>query len=161
MVRLRALRTLMISACTVVLLSALTGCGTDTALPPSTSGPSTTTSSATALANVGDCRVESSSGLPEDAQAVPCAEPHDEEVFHAVPLTDETFSVEAVEEASAECLGAPFTDFIGLSKDASSIDVYVIAPTKENWDRVAPRELYCVLFDASGQISGSLAGTMR
>lgn len=159
--KLRTPYPLVICGLTVALVSALAGCGTVPDARPQTSSPPSTVTSEAPLAHVGDCRVESSSGLPEEAQTVPCADAHDEEVFLAIPLTDEAYSPEAIEEASAECVGAPFTEFIGLTKAESSLNVYVIAPTNEQWDRVSPRALYCVLFDASGQVSGSLAGSMR
>lgn len=138
-----------------MLAVVLTGCGGAPDDLDATPGPS-----ASSVAP-GDCRNESATGLPADAEVVPCTDPHDEEVFHAIPLAGRTFSQEAVNTATTECVGDPFTAFVGVSKAESSLGVYPITPTSATWDSPDGRTLYCVLFDPAGPVEGTLEGVAR
>ncbi|MGW9158263.1 MULTISPECIES: septum formation family protein [unclassified Microbacterium] len=154
---------LLFAAGALTLAVALAGCGTAEPAAertPTDDGGGVTKSEAPAVA-VGDCRLEASSGLPEDAEVVPCAEPHDEEVFHDVELPEGAYSQEAVEASSAECVGDAFTAFVGVAREESTLGVYQIPPTEETWDGPEGRVLSCVLFDPAGQIEGTLEGAAR
>lgn len=154
---------LLLAAWALTLAVALSGCGTAGPSPERSStddgaGIEKTKTSAVA---VGDCRLEAASGLPEDAEVVPCAEPHDEEVFHEVEMPDGAFSQEAIEAATLDCIGDPFTDFVGIPREESALGVYLIPPTEETWDQPDGRVVYCVLFDPAGPVEGTLEGTAR
>lgn len=154
---------LLFAACALTLAVALTGCGTSEPSPErsATGDGAGVAKVETPAMTVGDCRLEATSGLPEDAEVVPCAEPHDEEVFHEIEMPDGTFSQQAVEAASAECVGDAFTAFVGVQREASALGVYPIPPAEETWDQPYGRTVYCVLFDPAGQIEGTLEGAAR
>lgn len=154
---------LLLAACALTLTATLSGCGSaDPSPAPSATGDGTgVTKVETPLVTVGDCRLEAASGLPEDAEVVPCAERHDEEVFHEIEMPDGAFSQEAVEATSAECVGSAFTAFVGVPREESALGVYPVPPTEETWDQPEGRAVYCVLFDPAGQIEGTLEGAAR
>jgi hypothetical protein len=150
---------LLLAACALTLAVSLAGCGT--AAPSPARSENGVAKVETPAVTVGDCRLEAASGLPEDADVVPCAEQHDEEVFHEIEMPDGAFSQDAVEATSAECVGDPFTAFVGVQREASALGVYPIPPTTETWDQPGGRVVYCVLFDPAGQIEGTLEGAAR
>ncbi|MFJ2552863.1 hypothetical protein [Microbacterium sp. NPDC087591] len=148
-----------------LLTVALASCA---AMPPgedsdsSSMAPATGSATAvTAVAKLGDCRVQGPSGLPGDARVVPCAEPHDEEIFHSISLPEMDYSAETLDAASSECVGDEFTKFIGVDKAESSLDVFPLIPTQEEWDVPGARKIFCVVFDMDGKVKGSLAGSSR
>ncbi|PRA79949.1 septum formation family protein [Microbacterium sp. MYb66] len=158
---------LLLAGCAVALSAALAGCSAVETAPGSGSTRASESANATPTSEdplapeTGDCRNEGSSGLPSDAEVVPCTEPHDEEVFHTITLTGSTFSQEMVDSAITECVGDPFTAFVGVSKAESSLDVYPFTPTSETWDQAGGRVVSCVLFDPAGPVEGSLEGSAR
>ncbi|MFF3027797.1 septum formation family protein [Microbacterium sp. NPDC057944] len=116
---------------------------------------------------VGDCKMESPSGLLESADVVPCTEPHDEEVFFEYKMPDGEYDATAIDTASQEqCTGEGFTSFVGIPWDQSALGVYPITPTQDTWDSYNDRVIQCVIFDQdeSGNIiqsSASLKGAAR
>lgn len=110
---------------------------------------------------VGDCKMKSESGLIQNADVVPCAEPHDEEVYFEITMDDGEFSDEAVEAATQGCIGDAFTDFVGVIWDESTLDVYPITPTQETWDQYNDRIVQCVISDPAGPVEGTLQGAAR
>jgi len=154
---------LLLAAGALALSAALTACGSAEPLPQrSSAGEDTETATVeTPTVKLGDCRLEAASGLPTEAEVVPCAEPHDEEVFYEITMPDGAFAQDAVEAATEECVGDPFTTFVGVSKEESALGVYPIPPMPETWDQPGGRVIFCVLFDPAGQTEGSLAGAAR
>lgn len=152
--------TLLLAGCLIALSACLTGCGSGDGTP---SGTPTADPSHGSSASVqeGDCRVESATGLPADAEVVPCTEAHDEEVFLSIEMTEQTFSQAAVDAASAACIGDAFTDYVGVPNTESALHVYTIAPTSDTWDDADGRRIHCVLFDPAGSVEGTLAGSAR
>ena len=154
-------RALLLAGVAVALSTALSGCGTGEPTPtPSTGSPEGATVE-TRTAKVGDCRLESATGLPADAEVVPCDEPHDEEIFHTITLTGDAYAQADVDAATAECVGDAFTTFVGVSNSESTLEVYPLAPTSASWDEADGRTVACVLFDPAGQVEGSLEGAGR
>lgn len=100
---------------------------------------------------VGDC-FDDPEELDEvvfDVAAVPCAEPHDNEVYSLVPITAfgpaypgdtalQDFSYEA-------CTAEPFSQYVGSDYFDSALEVFTFTPTEESWDD-GDREVVCVLF---------------
>lgn len=162
---LRPQPALVLAGYALALSAALSGCSGSVEPPrtPSPSGGSADPShdDGARAARVSDCRNEGASGLPDDAEVVPCVDLHDEEVFHVITLTERAFAQETVDAAVAECVGDPFTAFVGVAKEASSLEVYPIAPTSATWDQTDGRVVICVLFDPAGPVAGSLQGAAR
>ncbi|MDF2509409.1 MAG: hypothetical protein K0Q52_3268 [Microbacterium sp.] len=155
--------TLLVAACALTLAVSLSGCGGAAPSPERsvTGDGSGSENVESPTVTVGDCRLEGATALPADAEVVPCAEPHDEEVFHQIELTDATFSEEAIEAATLECIGDPFTAFVGVPREESALSVYLIPPTEETWDQPGGRVVSCVLVDPAGQVEGTLEGAAR
>lgn len=111
---------------------------------------------------VGDCfdnvEAEEFAELP----LVPCAEPHDNEIFHAFELEGESLPDAAGLEtaALAECDPA-YEAYIGVGYADSTLDWWFIQPTEQGWNELDDRVMQCVVFDPAGKVEGSLAGTQR
>jgi hypothetical protein len=113
---------------------------------------------------VGDC-FDDPADLDEvvfDVAALPCSEPHDNEVYFLVPIAGvfgDTFPGDtALQEYSYEkCVGEPFDSYVGTDYLDSSLEVFTFTPTDESWD-LGDREIVCVLFRLD---FSKLTGTAR
>lgn len=97
-----------------------------------------------------------------DVDAVPCQEPHHNEVFHTFELTDE--SLPSDEEIGArvdeECLPA-FDRFVGIAYEDSELDLFEMWPTEGSWTE-GDRTVICALFAMDGsKLEGSAEGIQR
>jgi len=115
---------------------------------------------------VGDCyNDEAAAQITEEREEVtgvaglPCAEPHDNEVFAVFntsltefPGTDEMSSL-----AFEECLGR-FDNFVGAKYEDSQLDITVMYPTSESWKQLTDREIVCALYNLD---LAKLEGGMR
>jgi hypothetical protein len=94
---------------------------------------------------------------------VDCAEAHDGEVFfrgELNPAEDRAYPGQDVlfAEAQAQCIAAPFTDYVGLDFQTSIYQVYTIVPDESSWDDDGG-PFTCFIVDANGgQITGSVEG---
>ena len=111
---------------------------------------------------LGDCfNDKSSSGLEEitSIDGVPCSEPHDNEVYALVNLTQTSFpGDEAIEAMAYEVCLEKFESFVGKDYESSSLDIFPIYPTRDSWNELNDREVVCALFDLDLK---KLAGSMR
>lgn len=114
---------------------------------------------------VGDClntgALDASTEIT-DVPVVPCAEPHDDEVYHAFELADGEFPGEdaILAEADATCV-AQFAEFIGLAYEQSTLDYWPMYPTEGSWEN-GDREVLCIAWDPAGEkVTGTLAGAAR
>ncbi|WP_235564131.1 septum formation family protein [Microbacterium sp. Root553] len=168
---MRTRRALALAGSAVALSVALTGCSALNGILGGGAGDADRdedTGQVTESANIdifalklGDCKMASASGLIEDADVVPCDQPHDEEVYYEITMKDGEFSEEAVDTASQECIGDAYTSFIGVAYDDSALEVYPITPTQDTWDQLNDRVVQCVVTDPAGQTTGSLKGAAR
>lgn len=169
--KMRTRRALALAGSAVALSIALTGCsalngilggGSGDANRDEESGQVTESANIDIFAlKVGDCKMESPSGLIQDADVVPCAEPHDEEVYHEITMDDGDYSEDSINTASEECIGDAYTQFVGVSYDQSTLEVYPITPTRDTWEQLDDRLVQCVIVDPAGQVEGSLKGAAR
>jgi hypothetical protein len=111
---------------------------------------------------VGDCFNEATEdvGEVEDVGAVPCAEPHDFEVFFAFDMTESDYpgQDEAFNIGQERCI-EEFEGFVGIPYDESVLDIFVLAPTQESWDR-GDREILCSVYALDeSKLTGSMEGT--
>lgn len=107
---------------------------------------------------VGDCMNTVDAELVSEVPVVPCAEPHDDEVYFDFTLDDGDYPGDdaILEAADSGCL-PEFDRFVGLAYDASTLDYYAYRPSEESWaggDRI----ISCVIWDPAGQVTGSLQG---
>ncbi|WP_372969453.1 hypothetical protein [Microbacterium sp.] len=171
MMKLRTRRALALAGSAVALSVALTGCSALNGILGGGSGDADRdedTGQVTESANIdifslklGDCIMESATGLLEDIDVVPCAEAHDQEVYYEITMDDGDFSEEDVDAASQECIGDAYTSFVGVAYDASALNVTTIAPTKDTWEGLNDRVIQCIIFDPAGQTTGSLKGAAK
>lgn len=114
---------------------------------------------------VGDCfdDPEEDDEVVVDVAAVPCSQPHDNEVFAvqsvAAAFPGDAFpGQDALWEYSYEvCSGALFDSYVGTSYLDSSLEVFSFTPTQESWDE-GDRGFVCALYRLD---LGQLAGTAR
>ena len=100
---------------------------------------------------VGDCfdDPDEMEDFVYDVSAVPCSEPHDNEVF-AVKSVGTVFGDDfpgrsAIEQYSYESCVASFPDYVGVDYAESSLAVFTFTPTDESWGE-GDREFVCALY---------------
>ena len=109
---------------------------------------------------VGDCFNDEAFESSEISEipAVPCSEPHDNEVYAAFDLTGDWPGAEKVaENANEGCLDR-FPAAIGKGYEDSVLDYTTIEPTEESWKQVDDREVLCVAYHMEYE---KLTGTVR
>ncbi|MBO0981143.1 septum formation family protein [Microbacterium sp. SD291] len=171
MMELRTRRALALAGSALALSVALTGCSALSGILGGGSGDADRdeeTGQVTESSNidifslkVGDCKMASATGMIEDADVVPCDQPHDEEVYYEFKMEDGEFSDEAINTATEECIGDAFTTFVGLGFNESVLEVYPITPTEQTWNEMNDRVIQCVISDPAGQVEVSLKGAAR
>ena len=171
MMKLRTRRALALAGSAVALSIALTGCSTITNLISGDAPRVEETGEVTEESNidifslkVGDCMPgDAMSGSEQtDADVVPCSEPHGYEVYHEFELADGEFpGAEAIQaEVEAQCLPA-FDSFIGLTFEESALDITWYEPTEDSWTEADDRLVQCLVYDAAGDVEGTLKGAAR
>jgi hypothetical protein len=118
---------------------------------------------------VGDCfddeaGADATEGqLVSSIRAVPCAEPHDNEVFHVFTATggDELPNRSALDDQiGAQCLPA-FDDFVGVAYEESELDFFTFEPTADGWRR-GDRRVICALYELDfDKLEGTARGVRR
>jgi hypothetical protein len=93
--------------------------------------------------------------------AVPCSEPHTEEVFATVTLPEGDFpGMPAILAQAEEFCFAEFEGFVGLSYEDSVLEMGLYPPEEEIW-LAGDRLLVCVVSDPAGDTTGTLADANR
>jgi len=112
---------------------------------------------------VGDCfdDPDEFEDVVYDVAAVPCSEPHDNEVF-AVKSVGTVFGEDfpgrsAIEQYSHDNCVASFPEYVGVEYAASSLGVFSFTPTEESWDE-GDRGFVCALYSID---FAKLTGTAR
>lgn len=102
---------------------------------------------------IGDCfdDAEEVEEVLFDVAAVPCSEPHDNEVFSVQTVsggldTDNFPGQTVLQESAYEvCSGPVFDTYVGTPYLDSILEVFTITPTGESWDE-GDREFVCALY---------------
>ncbi len=124
---------------------------------------------AVSLVRVGDCfdgdaDNRTTEQAPEVSllQAVPCAQPHDNEVYHVADLTEATFpGTDEITRAVFEACLDRFEPFVGITYERSVFDIAYMYPSEMTW-AAGDRGFACAVFDATGQkAEGSAQGSSR
>jgi hypothetical protein len=91
--------------------------------------------------------------------AVPCAEPHEGEVYAIFDLADGDWpGDEAVwEEAESGCVDRLF-DYSPTAYEDEQIDIFYVHPTSDTWG-TGDREVVCVTYYLDGLRTGSIKGS--
>ena len=169
MTTMRTRRALMLAGSAVALTVALTGCsaingilGNGDADRDEETGQVTESSNVGVFAvKLGDCMMDTGTGVLTDANILPCDEPHDQEVYYEITMDDGDYAEDNINAASEECIGDAYTSFVGVAYQDSALDVTTLTPTKESWEQANDRVIQCIIFDPAGQTERSLAGAGR
>ncbi|MCW2616215.1 MAG: hypothetical protein JWN08_3209 [Frankiales bacterium] len=110
---------------------------------------------------VGDCLETPADGVVTDLRAVPCAQPHDGEVFHAFDLPDSDFPGEDAVQTAGEqgCLDR-FEPFVGAAYDDSELGLLPLTPVAEGWE-AGDQGVLCIVQDEEGGLTATLRGAAR
>ncbi|WP_223628510.1 DUF2510 domain-containing protein [Microbacterium sp. EST19A] len=96
-----------------------------------------------------------------EVPVVPCDLPHTDEVFYKYDLPDGEYpGDDAIYELAWEGCRDQFEGFVGLSYDASELDIYPYSPTQGSWNRWNDRTVHCIVFSYD-EVTGSLQGAAR
>ncbi len=116
---------------------------------------------------LGDCfNDESSAGTDGVSEVygldvVPCADPHDNEVFAVFDLELAAFPEGDVMDdiAGEECLQR-FEPYVGRDYETSSLAITALYPTRQSWNERRDREVACILFDMDlSKMQGRMKGS--
>jgi hypothetical protein len=112
--------------------------------------------------NVGDCINDVDAEEVTEVPAVPCDEPHDNEIYYEFSMPDGEFPGDEATMAAAEEQCAPeFDKFVGLAYEESVLDWFPYTPTEGSWTEGGDRLVQCVIYEPQVRTSGSLAGVAR
>ena len=148
--------TAVLAGATILLLSA---CGPEAAQRDEASGEVTAASDADVFSvQVGDCldmATIASAAEVETVPTVPCADPHDGEVYAETSLEGDEVPADLAELADTFCYDA-FEPFIGMAYEESSVDFSYFAPTEGSWGQ-GDRAVQCIAVVAE-PTTGTLEG---
>ncbi len=97
--------------------------------------------------SVGDCLNGGTVGEVSGFEGVPCAEPHESEVYHLFDSTAAEFpgGDALTADATDGCLGA-FEGYVGIDYSTSqTYDISWLIPTEDSWNLGDDREIVCLL----------------
>lgn len=113
---------------------------------------------------VGDCFNDSDAILEEsqdiiDLPAVPCSDPHDNEVYAVANTSLVSYPGEELmwDHAFEVCIDL-FPAFVGRDYETSSLDVLTMYPSPESWNQ-DDREIVCAAYDLElNKLTGTVKG---
>ena len=110
--------------------------------------------SAGAAPAVGSC-------LDASGEPVDCAAPHDSELYALPELPEGAWPGQDAVNASAEqaCLDE-FAGYVGVPHDQSALEFGFLTPDEAAW-AAGDRQVWCVVGDPAGQLTGTVRGSGR
>lgn len=114
--------------------------------------------------DVGDClnTADLASGELDAIPTLPCAEPHDSEIYAEILLTgDEWPGLDSVDTQVDDFCYAQFPGFVGVSYQESVLYYITVTPTQTSWEQADDRIGQCIVIDDDGGVTGSLRGAAR
>jgi hypothetical protein len=113
---------------------------------------------------VGTCVNDANTPLSADiadVPQVPCAEPHDSELYAVIPVTEGSYpGADQLISQGRDACQEEFSGFVGIDFRSSQLDFYFYYPTPSSWS-VGDRVIYCMVFDPGLSVVGSLRGANR
>jgi hypothetical protein len=115
----------------------------------------------------GDCFDELGEGaddteIAETVTAVPCAQPHQFQVFHEFDLTGDSYPTpDEISRVAEDTCSAEFRPFVGITYDASELEVSWLTPSFDTWDRLGDRSVDCLVGISDELITGTLENSRR
>ncbi|GGA72907.1 hypothetical protein GCM10011490_24610 [Pseudoclavibacter endophyticus] len=109
---------------------------------------------------VGDCLNEPDGTEVSDVELIPCAEPHDYEVFDELELPEGDFPSDIEDQAKEFCEGDAFTEFVGVDYGSSQLYATYFVPTQDGWEQQDDRLIQCIIYDQE-PTAGTLAGSNK
>ena len=114
---------------------------------------------------LGDCFNDTNGLGTEEAgevsslPGVPCAEPHDNEVYAVFDVSFAEFpgDEQMAETAFGQCLER-FAGFVGVDYESSMLDITAMYPSSQSWNMQNDREVICAIYDMNG---GKLEGSAK
>lgn len=151
-----------------VLLVFLVGCSSTDADEAERAEDGSVTASGEVGVNrlrLGDCfdqRVGDDPASVEAVEALPCDEPHQQEVFYLGALPEDEFlGDQVVADLVAEQCIAVFETYVGSAYTESQLDISYIYPSEASWSD-GDRGYVCSLFDIGQEpLVGSVRGSAR
>ena len=110
---------------------------------------------------VGDCFDDGSTfddSEVDSVPGVPCAKPHDNEVYAVYEVATASFPGEGMAEMAHDGCIQRFEEFVGKDYDSSSLDIATLYPSRESWQQQNDREVVCAVYDVD---SKKLTGTVK
>lgn len=156
-------KTLSVAALLLVAGAALTGCSTIKDVIDVAGPVVDAVNDETTWIEPGDCFNDTGDEeVVSDIPTVDCAVPHDYEVYAEFdidradwPGDDDVFTL-----ADQGCYG-PFTAYVGLTLEESTLDYTYYVPTQDGWENYDDHAVSCIIFDPAGQTTGSLIAAGR
>ncbi|MEV1131231.1 septum formation family protein [Agromyces sp. NPDC049794] len=134
----------------------------DDAAPTDPVAPSTQPDAApphTFHPEVGQCLDARKDRATGSESIVPCAEPHDDEVYATFTLEHGQYPGEAAAEMAAnDGCRARFADFIGVAHGDSVFEFYSVYPSARSWNDQGDRTVTCLVWYPADTVVGSLEG---
>ncbi|MCU1409565.1 MAG: hypothetical protein JWR04_272 [Rhodoglobus sp.] len=155
-------KTITIAAFLIVASAALTGCSTIKDVIDVTGPIVDAVNEEDTWITVGDCFDETDDEIVSDVPTIDCALPHDYEVYAEFDIdrADWPGDDEVFELADQGCYG-PFTAYVGLALEDSTLDYTYYVPTEDGWNDYDDHAVSCIIFDPAGQTTGSLIAAGR
>lgn len=111
---------------------------------------------------VGDCYDDSDgySDQVDSLPGVPCADPHDNEVYAVVSVDlPEYPGDDAMGDIAYDKCMDKFSSFVGKDYDSSTLDFYPMYPSSESWSRKDDRDVVCAVYHMElEKLEGSVKG---
>jgi hypothetical protein len=110
---------------------------------------------------VGDCYNDVGGSEITHVPGVPCSEPHDNEVFALVNMTNATLpGSEELQRMAFELCLEKFDTFVGRDYASSALDVAWLVPTATSWRQRSDREIVCAVYRVDHRkLVGSMKGS--
>lgn len=111
----------------------------------------------------GDCFNDPEAGSPTQVtalEAVPCDEPHDNEVFYVFDLDDGDFpGADEVKQAGLEGCEPEAESYVGSDPAEAGLTIVPVTPTEQSWNDKDDRTVICALYKSDGTELTALSKT--